>query len=94
MNLRTQLAAAGSPVRVVEIVPPTVATDLHRERPDSDDNKEKHPNTISLEEFMGEISPKLENGDDIIAAGMANGVVKTWYDAYTGPYEPRAAAWK
>jgi short-subunit dehydrogenase involved in D-alanine esterification of teichoic acids len=39
MNLRTQLAQAGSKVRVVEIVPPSVETDLHRERKNPDNNK-------------------------------------------------------
>lgn len=31
LSLRTQLAQAGSQVRVVETVPPSVETDLHRE---------------------------------------------------------------
>jgi short-subunit dehydrogenase involved in D-alanine esterification of teichoic acids len=39
VNLRTQLAIAGSKVKVVEIVPSTVETALHREREDPDDNK-------------------------------------------------------
>ncbi|PWY82027.1 NAD(P)-binding protein [Aspergillus heteromorphus CBS 117.55] len=39
MNLRAALARAGSNIHVVEIAPPTVGTDLHREAPDPDDNK-------------------------------------------------------
>ncbi|RKU39904.1 hypothetical protein DL546_001069 [Coniochaeta pulveracea] len=57
MNLRTQLAQAGlgERIRVVEIAPPTVATDLHREREDPDDNKkERNPDALSVEEFVEE----------------------------------------
>lgn len=88
MNLRTQLRQSGSNVRVVEIAPPMVATDLHRERENPDDNK-KHvnSNTLTVEEFMEEISKKLENGDEMITAGMGNGLVDKWYDAYGERYE-------
>lgn len=58
MNLRTQLAQAGlgERIRVVEIAPPTVATDLHREREDPDDNKkERNPDALSVEEFVEEV---------------------------------------
>jgi short-subunit dehydrogenase involved in D-alanine esterification of teichoic acids len=52
MNLRTQLAQAGSQIRVVEIVPPSVGTDLHRERMDPDDNKRaKGGNVVS--DYLG-----------------------------------------
>jgi short-subunit dehydrogenase involved in D-alanine esterification of teichoic acids len=48
MNLRTQLRDAGSRIKVVEIVPPTVETALHRERKDPDDNKKEHGNKVAL----------------------------------------------
>ncbi|KAK6953657.1 hypothetical protein Daesc_005962 [Daldinia eschscholtzii] len=51
MNLRSQLKGTG--LRVVEIAPPTVATGLHRERENPDDNKkENNPDALSLDEFM------------------------------------------
>ena len=82
MNLRTQLRAAKSNVKVVEIAPPMVATDLHRERSDPDDNKkEKSAMTLSVEEFIKEISGKLERGDEMITAGLGNRVVDKWYEA-------------
>ncbi|KAG9255597.1 short-chain dehydrogenase [Emericellopsis atlantica] len=87
MTLRTQLAQAGTNVRVVEIAPPMVETDLHRERVDPDDNKkEKNAMALSLKEFMDEISVKLENGDDMITAGPGNDMVRKWYDAYGAVY--------
>lgn len=85
MNLRAQLRAAGSGVRVVEIAPPMVATDLHRERSDPDDNKkDRNPGTLSVDEFMNEVSGKLERGDEMITAGLGNEIVDRWYDAFLG----------
>lgn len=57
MNLRMQLQKAGyERIRVVEIAPPTVATNLHREREDPEDSqKHKNPNALSLDKFMDEV---------------------------------------
>ncbi|KAI1412027.1 NAD(P)-binding protein [Hypoxylon sp. FL1857] len=86
MNLRSQLKDTN--VRVVEIAPPTVATDLHRERDDPDDNKkENNPNALSLDEFMEEVSKKLENGEETIGAGMGTDLVKKWYGTFGDMYK-------
>jgi len=78
MNLRTQLK--DSNVRVVEIAPPTVATDLHRERQDPDDNKkDKNPNALSVDEFMEEVVKQWEEDKETIGAGMSRKVVERWY---------------
>ncbi|KAI1260264.1 NAD(P)-binding protein [Xylariaceae sp. FL1019] len=85
MNLRSQLHDTN--IRVVEIAPPTVATDLHREREDPDDNKkENNPNALSLDEFMDEVSAKLEDGSEMIGAGMAHDIVKKWNDTFYDTY--------
>ncbi|KAK8069207.1 hypothetical protein PG994_005823 [Apiospora phragmitis] len=85
MNLRTQLQDTN--VRVVEIAPPTVATDLHRERDNPDDNKkENNAKALSVEEFMDEVSKKLEQGDETIGAGMGADVVSKWYGAFGDMY--------
>ncbi|KAK9423217.1 putative Short-chain dehydrogenases/reductase [Seiridium unicorne] len=85
VTLRTQLKDTN--VRIVEIAPPAVGTDLHREREDPDDNKkDKNPNSLTIEEFMDEVSKKLENGDDMISAGMGNGVVGQWYETMGAKY--------
>ncbi|TIC91005.1 putative oxidoreductase DltE [Colletotrichum higginsianum] len=92
MNLRTQLRNGGcSHVRVVEIAPPTVATDLHRERSDPDDNKkESNPDALSVEEFMEEVGKKLKDGEETIGPGMAGEVVDRWYGAFGEQYAKAA----
>ncbi|KAI1804481.1 NAD(P)-binding protein [Daldinia bambusicola] len=86
MNLRSQLK--GTEVKVVEIAPPTVATDLHRERENPDDNKkENNPDALSIDEFMQEVSKKLESGEETIGAGMSGEVVKKWYNSFGGMYK-------
>ncbi|RAL15378.1 putative short-chain dehydrogenases/reductase [Aspergillus homomorphus CBS 101889] len=93
MNFRTQLSKGGyEKIRVVEIVPPSVATDLHRERDDPDDNKkDKNPSVLSVEEFMEEVSVKLEHGDKVIAPGMSDDIVRRWYEQYGEFYEEKTA---
>ncbi|KAJ4371051.1 hypothetical protein N0V86_008746 [Didymella sp. IMI 355093] len=80
MALRKQLK--DSSVHVVEIAPPTVATDLHREREDPDDNKkEKNKAALSVDEFVEETIGKWKNGEEMIAAGMANDIVNSWEES-------------
>ncbi|CAH0058090.1 unnamed protein product [Clonostachys solani] len=87
MNLRTQIAREGSNIRVVEIVPPMVATDLHRDRENPDDNKKEFsPHTLTVEEFMATIVPKLEAGETLITAGIGEQVVGGWNDAFGQRY--------
>lgn len=78
MTLRTQLEQGGAgKIRVVEIAPPTVATDLYRERENPDDNKkDNNPDALSVDEFIEEVAAKLENGNDMIGAGTSTGIVE------------------
>ncbi|KAL3470024.1 putative short-chain dehydrogenases/reductase [Aspergillus californicus] len=90
VNLRTQLAWAGlgGRIKVIEIAPPGVETDLHREREDPDDNKKRNnPNILSMEEFMDEVTRKLEGGEEMISAGKGSDVVGKWYSAYGEKYD-------
>ncbi|KAK5994794.1 putative oxidoreductase DltE [Cladobotryum mycophilum] len=88
MNLRSQLQSAGSKIRVVEIAPPMVESDLHRERADPDDNKKtRNSVAMSIDEFMDEVSVKLETGKEMITAGRGNKVVEKWYDNFEPIYE-------
>lgn len=84
MNLRSQLREAGSKIKVVEIVPPTVETSLHRERKNPDDNKKDSGNSsaLSVPEFMEQIEAGWKNNDDTCAAGQGRELVKKWYDTY------------
>ena len=90
MALRTQLAQQGSNIRVVEIAPPSVGTDLHRDREDPDDNKKhKNPEAMTVEEFMDEIAGKIEKGDAMIAAGPANKIIDKWYESFGDFYKSK-----
>ncbi|KAF1827573.1 short-chain dehydrogenase [Dissoconium aciculare CBS 342.82] len=91
MNLRTQLEHAGDNIRVVEIAPPAVGTDLHREREDPDDNKKhKNPVSLSVEEFMEDFVSQLNEGKETIGAGPSIAVVDRWYKEFSGDYEKAA----
>lgn len=77
MALRVQLK--DSSINVVEIAPPTVATDLHRERKNPDDNKkENNQNALTVEEFTKETIEKWKKGQEMISAGMGNNIVDSW----------------
>ena len=90
MNLRTQLKDTN--VRVVEIVPPMVGTDLHRERQDPDDNKrEKNSAALSVEEFMNDIIKDWQTGKDVLSAGMGQNVVDRWYKEFGTEYHKAAS---
>jgi short-subunit dehydrogenase involved in D-alanine esterification of teichoic acids len=77
INARQQLRDTG--IKVVEIAPPTVSTNLHRERTNPDDNKkENNPDALSVDEFIQEVVPKWKNGVEVIGAGPANRAVDAW----------------
>ncbi|KAK5118516.1 hypothetical protein LTR62_003031 [Meristemomyces frigidus] len=89
MNLRTQLEQGGhSNIRVIEIAPPSVGTDLHRERADPDDNKkDKNASALSVEEFMQEIVKQWGEGRDVMGAGPSRKVVERWYGEFGADYD-------
>lgn len=92
MNLRTQLEKDRTDVRVVEIVPPSVGTDLHRERENPDDNKkEKGADALTIGEFMAEVAEQLEEDKEVISAGMGKELVGRWYGQFGEDYEKAAA---
>lgn len=84
MNLRSQLRRAGSKIKVVEIVPPTVETNLHRERKDPNDNKRAYGNSaaLSTSEFMKQIQDGWQRNRDTCPAGLGHELVDKWYEAY------------
>lgn len=88
MALRTQLAGHSN-IRVIETAPPTVATDLHRERDDPDDNKkEKNKAALSLEDFIDEVSDQWRKGTDTITVGsLGHDLVSKWYKTFGPDYE-------
>jgi short-subunit dehydrogenase involved in D-alanine esterification of teichoic acids len=99
LNLRTQLASwnadneKNNHIKVVEIVPPTVETDLHRERENPDDNKKESNNAaLSIKEFMDDVKHGWEKDWDTVPAGMGKGLVDSWNEAFGDDYEKAAAA--
>lgn len=89
MNLRTQLAQANSKTKVVEIVPPAVETDLHRQRENPDDNKKSSGNkiTLSIDEFMDDVVAGWKNNEDTVSAGPGKKIVQSWFEALGDEYE-------
>lgn len=90
INLRAQLPQSDSTsrIKVVEIARPTVGTNLHRERSNPDDNKkENNYAALTIDEFMKKMIPKLENGGDMISAGMGHDIVKKWHDTMGQRYQ-------
>ncbi|KUI53244.1 putative oxidoreductase DltE [Cytospora mali] len=93
MALRVQLKDTG--IRVVEIAPPQVGTDLHREREDPDDNKKhKSPGSLDVDEFIEEVGARLERGEETFSAGPMQGVVEQWFEAYGERFDGAAKSWK
>lgn len=90
MNLRSQLLTdrKSAHIKVVEIAPPSVTTDLHRERSDPSDNtKEKNKSALSVDEYMEDVAEGWESDADVIGPGMAKELVKKWYGAFGSGYE-------
>ena len=80
-NLRTQMETSdrGKHIRVVEIVPPQVESDLHRDRTDPDDNKKKSgASALSVEEFMADVTEGWEADLDTVSGGMGKQAIKQW----------------
>ncbi|ROW06884.1 hypothetical protein VMCG_04036 [Cytospora schulzeri] len=93
MALRVQLKDTN--VRVVEIAPPQVGTDLHREREDPDDNKKhKSPMSLDIDEFMEEVAAKLERGEETFSAGPMQSLVDQWYDSFGENFDAAAKSWE
>lgn len=72
--------------------PPSVGTDLHRERADPDDNKkDKNPSALSLDEFMKDVIQGWEQDLDTIGAGPSQKVVERWYNEFGEDYKKAAS---
>lgn len=88
INAREQLK--GTSVKIIEIAPPTVSTNLHRERINPDDNKkENNPAALSVDEFIQEVVPKWKKGMEVIGAGPANEAVDAWEETMGKMYNAK-----
>ncbi|CDZ96398.1 Predicted dehydrogenase [Phaffia rhodozyma] len=81
LSLRYQLEKTN--VRVIEVAPPLVESNLHRDHDDPDNNKKsKNSAALTVKDFITEVDQKWSAGDKEIAAGFAANSSKKWYDAY------------
>ncbi|BFZ57451.1 hypothetical protein PYCC9005_004503 [Savitreella phatthalungensis] len=88
MTLRAQVEANKDTrhIRVIEIVPPLVDSDLHRNFDNGlPDNIAK--NAISQDTFIAHIEEGLQAGKDLVAAGSARDRTKQWQDTFGGAFE-------
>lgn len=90
---RTQLAKTHPNIKILEIVPPSTGTDLHRERENPDDNKvEKGAKTsITVEQFIEEVAQGLEKNNDEIGAGSAHELIKIWNETFGAKFNAAVA---
>ena len=73
---------------MVEIVPPSVETALHRDKSDPDDNKKSHGSqgALSIQEFMDEIKEGWQADRNVCTAGPGHEIIAAWSDAVGSRY--------
>lgn len=70
-------------VRVIEIAPPLVESDLHREHDDPDNNKKsKNKTALSQDEFISDVEKGLIAGHASVGAGMSLGSIEKWQSTF------------
>ncbi|TPX66626.1 hypothetical protein SpCBS45565_g04344 [Spizellomyces sp. 'palustris'] len=79
-SLRVQLTGR---VKVMEIIPPLVESDLHRDHDDPDNNK-KHQNAMALtiDEFIAGVDRDIQAGKDEITPGFAQDLAQKSLEAF------------
>jgi short-subunit dehydrogenase involved in D-alanine esterification of teichoic acids len=81
LSLRHQLQ--DTKVKVYELAPPLVESDLHRDHPNAGDyNKQKMPYCLTIDEFMQGIEEGWSKGDLDIGVGMAKARIEDWNNTF------------
>lgn len=76
-------AGYGDRIKVVDITPPGVESDLHRERENPDDNKKgKNKSVLNMEEFMGRLRRSWREGRRLFRLGWG----MSWWRSGMGVY--------
>lgn len=89
-SLRFQVEPRG--VRVIEIAPPLVGTDLHRDHADPENNKKsKVPWSLDVGEFLADFARQMNAGESIVAPGFAKERVKASEDAFGEAFKKQNA---
>ncbi|KAL4757257.1 putative short-chain dehydrogenase/oxidoreductase [Aspergillus foveolatus] len=86
LALRTQLQDSPGDIRVVEIYPPAVQTELHdtKHQPDL---KDGHLIGMPLDDFTDEVWTRLQNGEEQIAVGSAQEIFEAFEFKRQGLYK-------
>ncbi|GKZ36256.1 hypothetical protein AbraIFM66950_007253 [Aspergillus brasiliensis] len=85
LALRTQVAEGPGNVKVLEIYPPAVQTELHDEK-HQPDLKDGHLIGMPLGEFVGEVWDRLQAGEEQIAVGSASDLFEAFERKRQGLY--------
>ncbi|KNC98466.1 uncharacterized protein SPPG_06167 [Spizellomyces punctatus DAOM BR117] len=79
-SLRVQLKGR---VQVMEIIPPLVESDLHRDHDDPDNNKKhKNPMALTIDEFIAGVDRDIQAGKDEITPGFAQDLAQQSLEAF------------
>ncbi|KAG8686767.1 hypothetical protein FRC11_008401 [Ceratobasidium sp. 423] len=81
LSLREQLRSTN--ITVVEISPPMVESDLHRDHDNPDNNKKANsPHALTQEEWMADVEKGWDGGKEEIGAGFSQIGIDTWRKAF------------
>ena len=81
LSLREQLRSTN--ISVVEISPPMVESDLHRDHENPDNNKKANsPHTLTQEEWIAAVEKGWDAGAKEIGAGMSEMLIGKWRGAF------------
>ncbi|KAB5590028.1 Oxidoreductase DltE [Ceratobasidium theobromae] len=81
LSLREQLRSTR--ISVVEISPPMVESDLHRDHANPDNNKKSNsPHTLTQEEWMAAVEKGWDEGAEEIGAGFSQVGIAKWREAF------------
>ncbi|CAL3966545.1 unnamed protein product [Diplocarpon coronariae] len=79
----------GKKIKIVEITPLTVATNLHR-NPD-DITKDKNPDSLKLGEYMDFVKQGFEEDKETVGAGPNFEIVERWSTEFAGDHQKAAS---
>ncbi|KAF8607906.1 NAD(P)-binding protein [Ceratobasidium sp. AG-I] len=81
LSLREQLRSTN--IKVVELSPPLVESDLHRDHENPDNNKKSNtPIALTQEEWIAEVEKGWDAGADEIGAGFSQIGIDKWQGAF------------
>ncbi|CAE6532321.1 unnamed protein product [Rhizoctonia solani] len=90
LSLREQLRSTN--ITVVEISPPLVESDLHRDHANPDNNKkENSPHALTQEEWIAHVEKGWDEGKEEIGAGFSQIGIDAWRKAFGELHSKMAA---